>query len=254
MSQRVLVTAAATGIGRTTALAFAARGDRVHVCVVDEDALGRLASEHPEIGTTVCDVADEAAVARLFDAATDALRGLDVLVNNAGIAGPIAPVDEVDLQGWRRCLAVNLEAAFLCTRLAAPILKAQRGGAIVNMSSTAGLFGFATRTSYCAAKWGVIGFTKAVASELGPYGVRVNAVCPGSVAGERIDRVIATEAAATGRSPEAVRAGYAEVNALRTFVTAEDVAACILFLCSPAGARITGQAIPVDGHTESTRS
>ena len=123
------------------------------------------------------------------------LGGLDVLVNNAGIAGPTAPVEAVDYADWRRCLLVNLDGAFLCARAAAPVLKAQRSGAIVNLSSTAGLYGFRNRTPYCAAKWGVIGLTKTLATELGPFGVRVNAICPGSVEGERMDRVVAAAAA-----------------------------------------------------------
>lgn len=249
--QRVLVTAAATGIGRATAEAFAARGDRVHVCDVDEQALASFAQAHPGIGVTRCDVADEADVTRLFDEALAHLGGLDVLVANAGIAGPTAAVEDVGYADWRRCLAVNLDGAFLCARAAAPVLKAQHGGAVVLMSSTAGLFGYPNRSPYCAAKWAIIGLAKTLAAELGPHGVRANAICPGSVEGERMDRVVAAEAAATGRTPEEVRAGYVRGTSLRRFVEPGDIAAAILFLCSPAGARISGQAIPVDGHTES---
>ena len=249
MRQRVLITAGASGIGRATALAFAARGDRVHVCDVDREALAAFAAAHPEIGTTLCDVAEEAQVAALFAEALVRLGGLDVLVNNAGIAGPTAPVEEVDYADWRRCLLVNLDGAFLCARAFAPVLKAQRSGAIVNLSSTAGLYGFRNRTPYCAAKWGVIGLTKTLASELGPFGVRVNAICPGSVEGERMDRVVAAAAAASGSTPEAVRAEFVSATAMSCFVRAEDIAAAILFLCSPGGERISGQAIPVDGHT-----
>lgn len=251
MSLRVLVTAAAGGIGRVTAAAFAARGDRVHVCDVDAAALAAISRDHPGIGVSRCDVGEEAEVARLFDAVSADLGGLDVLVNNAGIAGPTAPVEAIGYADWRRCLQVNLDGAFLCARAAAPILKAQRGGSIVNLSSTAGLFGYPNRSPYCAAKWGVIGLTKTLACELGPYGVRVNAVCPGSVEGERMDRVIAAAAAATGRTAEDVRAAFERSVSLRCFVRPEDVANAILFLCSPAGDRISGQAIPVDGHTES---
>lgn len=250
MSLRVLVTAAATGIGRATALAFAARGDQVHIGDVDEAALAAFASDNPGIGISRCDVAEEADVARLFDETLASMGGLDVLVANAGIAGPTAPVESVAYAEWRRCLAVNLDGAFLCARAAAPVLKGQGSGAIVLMSSTAGLFGYPNRSPYCAAKWAVIGLAKTLAAELGPFGVRVNAICPGSVEGERMDRVIAAEAAATSRTPEEVRAAYVRGVSLRTFVSPEDIAAAILFLCSPAGARISGQAIPVDGHTE----
>ena len=131
------------------------------------------------------------------------------------------------------------------------LLKAQGGGAMVNLSSTAGLFGYPNRSPYCASKWAIIGLTKTLALELGPHGVRVNAICPGVVEGDRMNRVIAAEAAATGRTPDEIRAGYVRTSALRCFIRPEDIAATILFLCSPAGARISGQAIPVDGHTES---
>jgi NAD(P)-dependent dehydrogenase (short-subunit alcohol dehydrogenase family) len=251
---RVLITAAATGIGRAIAEGFLARGDRVHVCDVDPDALAAFHAARPEAGLSLADVAVEADVDRLFEDAAGYLGGLDVLVNNAGIAGPTAPVEEVAYDDWRRCLAVNLDGAFLCARRAAPILKAQGAGAIVNLSSTAGLFGYPNRAPYCAAKWAVLGLTKTLAMELGPHGVRVNAICPGSVEGPRMARVIAAEAAVTGRSEAQVQAGYERSVSLRTFVTPEDIAAMVLFLCSPAGRRISGQALAVDGHTESLTS
>jgi NAD(P)-dependent dehydrogenase (short-subunit alcohol dehydrogenase family) len=248
---RVLVTAAATGIGRAIARGFMARGDRVHVCDVDPDALAAFHAAHPEAGVSLADVAVEADVDRLFAEATARLGGLDVLVNNAGISGPTAPVEDVAYADWRRCLAVNLDGAFLCARRAAPLLKAQGQGAIVNLSSTSGLFGYPNRAPYCAAKWAIIGLTKTLAMELGPFGVRVNAICPGSVEGPRMARVIAAEAAATGRSEAEVRRGYERSVSLRTFIEPEDIAQMVLFLCSPAGRRVSGQALAVDGHTES---
>jgi NAD(P)-dependent dehydrogenase (short-subunit alcohol dehydrogenase family) len=248
---RVLVTAAATGIGRAIVEAFLAHGDRVHVCDVNEPALAAFGVAHPEAGTTLADVADETAVDRLFAEALARLGGLDVLVNNAGIAGPTAAIEDVAYQDWKRCLAVDLDSVFLCARRAAPLLKAQGSGAIVNISSTAGLFGYPNRAPYVAAKWAIVGLTKTLAMELGPFGVRVNAICPGSVEGPRMDRVIAAEAKVAGRSEAEIRAGYTRGVSMRSFVTAGDIAEAVLFLCSPAGHLVSGQALAVDGHTES---
>ncbi len=249
-NQRVIVTAAGSGIGRVTALSFLKAGAKVFICDVDKASLEQTLADEPKLKGIVCDVADEAQVATLFEKAIVHLGGLDVLVSMAGIAGPTASVEEVSLEDWRRCLAVNLDAAFLCARAAIPHLKAQHSGAIINLSSTAGLFGFPRRSPYCAAKWAIRGFTKTLATELGPFGIRSNCICPGAVEGDRIDRVIAAEAAKTSRSVNEVRVQMADQSSLKTFISPHDIANTILFLCSPAGARISGQEIAVDGHTE----
>ncbi len=186
----------------------------------------------------------------MFAAATEKLGGLDVLVNMAGIAGPTATLEDISLADWRRCLAVNLDAAFLCAKAAIPHLKRNQSGSIVNMSSNAGLFGFPRRSPYASAKWAIRGLTRTLAQELGPSGIRVNCICPGAVEGDRIDRVIAAEALKTNRAPDDVRAQIVSRSSLRQFVRPEDIAAMILFLTSPAGARISGQEIAIDGHTE----
>ena len=252
--KRVLITAGGSGIGRAIAGAFSAAGARVHVCDVDVEALADAKDQWPELGTSLTDVADPEQVDRLFEEALHGpggLGGLDVLVNNAGIAGPTAAVEDCDIEGWRRTLAVNLDATFYCSRRAIPALKAAGGGAIVNMSSSAGLFGYALRSPYVAAKWAIIGFTKTLAMELGPHGIRANAICPGPVSGPRMDRVIAAQSEARGVPEQDIRDTYTRNVSLRTFVDPEDIANAAVFLCSPLGAKISGQAFPVDGHTES---
>ncbi len=252
--QRAVVTAGAGGIGRAIVETFMAAGARVHICDSDEARLSAAKDSLPGLGGTLADVADADAVDRLFDAARDSLGGLDILVNNAGIAGPTAPAEEIAPEDWRRTIAVDLDGAFHCARRAIPLLKGAGGGSIVNISSTAGLFGFPNRSPYAAAKWGLIGLTKTLAMELGPYGIRVNAICPGSVAGPRMDRVIAADAAARGLDPADVRAAYVAQASMRTFVDMRDIAGMALFVCSAAGAKISGQALAVDGHTESLTS
>ncbi len=252
--QRVLVTAAANGIGRVIAETLAANGARVHICDVNESALATCRAELPAFGVSNANVADEAQVDRLFAEALAHLGGIDILVNNAGIAGPTASVEDVTLEAWNQTLAVNITGQFLCTRRATPHLKAAGGGLIVNLSSAAGLFGFPNRTPYAASKWAVIGFTKSLAMELGAANIRVNAICPGIVEGERQDRVIAAKAQAEGRTVQAVREQITRQNSMRTFVQAQDIANMVLFLASPAGHKISGQALSIDGHTETLRT
>lgn len=249
--KRAIVTAGANGIGRAITETLMAAGARVHICDVDEARIAATCAALPGLGATLADVSDVAAVDRLFDEALAAMGGLDILVNNAGIAGPVAPVDEIDPEDWRRCIAVDLDGPFLCARRAVPPIRAAGGGSIVNISSTAGLFGFPNRSPYAAAKWGVIGFSKTLAMEQGPNGIRVNAICPGSVSGPRIDAVIAGAAKADGITEEAMRNIWLRQVSMRTFVEARDIANMVLFICSDAGAKISGQALSVDGHTES---
>jgi NAD(P)-dependent dehydrogenase (short-subunit alcohol dehydrogenase family) len=244
---RVLITAGASGIGLETARAFVEEGAQVHVCDVDEEALAAIAETDPALTRTVCDVADREQVARLFEDALAALGGLDVLVNNAGIAGPTAAVDEIAPDDWDRCLEVCLTSQFNCARHAVAHLKESANASIVNLSSAAGKLGFGLRTPYAAAKWGVIGLTKSLSVELGPFGIRANAILPGVVAGERIQRVFEGKAAARNVDVAQIEAEALSKVSLRTMVTARQIADQILFLCSERGRTISGQAVSVCG-------
>jgi NAD(P)-dependent dehydrogenase (short-subunit alcohol dehydrogenase family) len=247
---RVLVTAGAAGIGRAIAGAFAQAGARVAVCDVDEAALAAFRQEFPGHHAFECDVSDEDEVEDLFVDVEESLGGLDVLVNNAGIAGPTARVEDIALEDWRRTLAVNLDGQFLCAREAVPLLRKAGGGAIVNLSSAAGRFGFARRSPYSASKWGVIGFTKSLAIELGPDNIRVNAILPGAVDGPRIRRVISAKAEATGASVEDMTARYTSQASLGRLIDADDIARMAVFLAGPGGRNVSGQALAVDGDTQ----
>jgi NAD(P)-dependent dehydrogenase (short-subunit alcohol dehydrogenase family) len=248
---RVLVTAGANGIGAVIARAFHEAGAHVHVCDIDRAALDRLATESPGISSSTADAAIPDDVDLVFDDVRGTLGGLDVLVNNAGIAGPTGTVQALDPALWERTVAVNLNGQFLFARRAVPMLKDSKAHpCIVAMSSVAGRLGYAYRTPYAATKWAVVGLMKSLAIELGPHDIRVNAILPGTVQGERIDGVIAARAAATGSTPEATREEFIRKTSLRRMVTAEDVAAATLFLCSPAARNISGQALSVDANTE----
>jgi NAD(P)-dependent dehydrogenase (short-subunit alcohol dehydrogenase family) len=243
---RVLVTAGANGIGRAVVEAFLAEGAQVFTCDLDEAGLVTL---DPAVGRMVADVADRTQVAALFEAATRQMGGLDVLVNNAGIAGPTGRMEEIAVEDWDRCLDVCLTSQFNCVRLAIPHLRRSGNASVVNLSSAAGKFGFAMRAPYAAAKWGVIGLTKSLAIELGEAGIRVNAILPGLVAGHRQRRVLEAKAQQRGVSFAEMEALAFSFTSIKDYVTPQQLADQILFLCSPRGRTVSGQAISVDGDT-----
>jgi NAD(P)-dependent dehydrogenase (short-subunit alcohol dehydrogenase family) len=246
MPQRVLITAGAAGIGREFARAFAANGGKVFVCDVDERALAALAKEIPGLTARRCDMSQRAEIEAMVPAAVAALGGLDVLINNAGIAGLTLPVEQYPADDWDKVVAVNLTAMFDVTRLAIPHLKQSKAGCIVNMTSIAGRYGFANRSPYAATKWGVIGFTKTLAIELGEWGIRANAIAPGAVAGERIVRVFQGRAQISGKSMEEVKAAAMAEQSIKDMIDPKDIAQLAVFLASDAGKSISGQVLPID--------
>jgi NAD(P)-dependent dehydrogenase (short-subunit alcohol dehydrogenase family) len=243
---RVLITAGAGGIGLKVAEAFQREGAKVHVCDVDETSLASLKTTHPKITASRCDVADRKQVAALFADAVKALGGLDCLINNAGIAGPTGPVHEINPEDWDRCLEVCITGQFNCTRLAVEHLRNSKNPSIINLSSAAGKFGFPNRSPYAAAKWGVVGFTKTIAMELGPYGIRCNAILPGSVDGDRIRRVFEAKAQIAGKSMMDVQTAALALASLKELIKPEQLADMMVFLASPRGRTISGQAISID--------
>lgn len=246
MAQRVLVTAGASGIGREIVRAFAAGGARVFVCDIDAQALTALAGEIPAVTVGICDVSKRAEVERMVADCAQALGGLDVLVNNAGIAGPTAPVETMDPDAWEKVMQVDLTGTFNVTRCAIPHLKQSSAAAIITMSSVAERFGYANRSPYCTAKWGLIGFTKMLAIELGEYGIRANAILPGAVDGPRIQRVFEGRAQVSGRPLEQIKQEAMAVQSLKRLVDPKDIAALAVFLASDAAKSISGQMLPID--------
>jgi len=250
---RVLITASASGIGFAVAKAFQDTGAMVHICDINEEQLDTCREKIQGTGISCADISKPGEVDKLFADVMSHMGGLDVLVNNAGIAGPTARVEDVDPEDWDRTMAVNINGMFYCARKAVPLIKEAGSGSIVNMSSSAGIMGYPLRSPYAASKWAVIGLTKTMAMELGEFNIRVNAVCPNAVEGPRMDAVIEAEATAKGMTEDEVYASLVQGTSMRTFVTTEDVSNMILFLCSEAGKRISGQALSVDGYTETLR-
>ena len=246
---RVLITAGAAGIGLEIARAFLREGARVHICDVDREALAALRSTDPEITQSLCDVSDRTQVKNLFAEALQALGGLDCLVNNAGVAGPTGRVEEINPEDWDRCLAIDLTGQFNCARLAIPHLKESANPSLLNLSSQAGKHGFPLRSPYAAAKWGVIGFTKTIAIELGEFNIRVNALLPGIVAGDRIRRVFEAKAQQRGVSVAEMETIMFAHTSIKEYVTPQQIADQIVFMASPRGRTISGQAIAICGDT-----
>jgi len=247
---RVLITAGGRGIGATLARRFAGAGARVAICDVDDKGFRDLEREIEGLVAMRADVTNERDMAAVFAQVDSEFHGLDVVCANAGIGGPAGGIETLSLSDWRACLSVNLDGAFLACRGAAVRMMEQGAGSVLLTSSTAGLFGYPGRSPYATAKWGIVGLMKTLAMELGPHGVRVNAICPGAVEGDRMERVLAAESAAHGTSVEEMRASYVRGVSMRTWISADEVADVALFLASDAGKRISGQTIAVDGHTE----
>lgn len=248
--KRVLITAGASGIGLAIARAFAAQGAKVHICDINEDAIQGLKQSDTSITSTVCDVSDRTAVERLVIEATRTLGGMDVLVNNAGIAGPTAPVETMDPVAWEAVLRVNLTGTFNVTRLSIPHLKQATSGVIIIMSSLGGRFGYPYRSPYAATKWGLVGLTKTLSIELGDAGIRVNAILPGAGEGPHLQQVFEGRTHATGKSIAEVTKVALANQSLKRFVDPKDIAALALFLASDSARSISGQMIPIDGDSQ----
>ncbi|MEE9333617.1 MAG: SDR family NAD(P)-dependent oxidoreductase [Granulosicoccaceae bacterium] len=246
MAKKVLVTAAGSGIGFAMCEAFAAEGAEIWAVDIDNDALAKCPESWHR---TALDVTDEPAVKKLFTELSASWGSIDCLCANAGIAGPTALIEDIDLVEWQRCVSVNLEGGFLFCKYAVPLMKQAGTGSIILTSSTAGLYGYPSRAPYCAAKWGVIGLCKTLAMELGPFGIRANAICPGAVEGDRMQGVLEREASAKNVTTQSLYDGYASGTSMGKWVTAADIAATASYLAGGHSRMVSGQVIAVDGHT-----
>ena len=250
MARRVVITGGASGLGRFMAEKFLIEGDRVAICDVSRVHIDALKKERPEILCVQSDVSEEAQMQGFFDQIQTEFGGVDIFLTNAGTGGPVGPLESLEFSEWRDCVSVNLDGAFLSCRWAGKQMRAQGSGVILIISSTSGLFGVPNRAPYVTAKWGLVGLMKTLAMELGPAGVRGNAICPGSIEGDRMERVLDMESAASGQDRAALQAQYTQGVSLRKFMSPQDIAEMAFFLASDAAQNVTGQAISVDGNTE----
>ena len=249
--KRVLITAGAAGIGLEMAQAFAAEGARVWICDIDAEAIAAINSSSGIEGAA-CDVSDRAAVERFVSHAVASMGGLDVLVNNAGISGPTAPLAEVSSEAWQHVIAVNLLGTFHVSQCSLPHLKRSTAGSIIVMSSLAGRLGYANRSAYAASKWGLVGLTKTLSIELGGDGIRVNTILPGGVNGERFRAVLHGRAQISGRSIDQELAHAMRNQSIKKLVEPRQIAALACFLASEHATTISGQIFPIDGDAQST--
>lgn len=254
-NQRVVITAGGSGIGRVIAETFSRNGAKVHVCDIDEKILEMLCSSIPKISVTRADVSSLEETNRLFEDVAEIMGGLDILINNAGIAGPTDSAEKISPEDWDRTLAVNINGQFYCARKAIPLLKEAGGGCVVNLSSAAiWKGGYPMRLPYAVSKKAVIGLTETLAMELGPFNIRVNSVLPGTVEGARMHRVLKEREKATGiPAPEILKRAVSS-SSMRSLVTEREVADLILFLCSDKARHISGQTISVCANFEGHHS
>lgn len=250
--RRVLITAGGSGIGKEIAKAFTNNGDKVCICDIDKAALESAKKDIPGLVTVYCDISKRDEIENMVSETVNKLGGIDILVNNAGIAGPTAPVENLDPDAWEKVMQIDLTGTFNVSRLVIPYLKKSESGCIINMSSVAGRFGYANRSPYSTAKWGIIGFTKTLSIELGKYGIRANAILPGAVGGGRIEKVFAERAKASNKSIEEVRATAMSAQSLKRMVDPKDIADLAVFLASDSAKSISGQMLPIDNDMQST--
>lgn len=246
----VVIVAGASGIGREIARAYLKEDAKVFVCDISDELIEEFKQEFPAVYIEKTDVSDYTQVRSFFESVGKQVDAIDVLINSAGIAGPTALLNEANPEHWDKTIDVNIKGMFYCCREAIPLIKKAKAGSIVNLASNAAFFGFPFRSAYTTAKWGTIGMTKTLSMELGKDNIRVNAICPGSVTGDRINQVIEADAKEQGKSIEEIKASYVKQVSLKTFVGPDDVANMCLYLTSDMGKFISGQAIGLDGGTE----
>ena len=249
-NKKIVISAGASGIGWAAAKIFLSKGANVYLCDIDIKNINKI-KKHPlnnkRLFVYECDASDEYDVENFFDKIRKKTKKIDALLNNVGVAGPTGTIEKLNSGDWERTLKVNVISHFYFTKLAIPMLKKNRGGTIINISSGAGIMGFPLRSPYAASKWAIIGITKTLAMELGEYNIRVNAICPGSVSGDRMKKVIKAKAKSLGISEEEVQKDYESYVSLGTFVDKADIANMAVFLLSQEANKITGQVMTVDG-------
>ena len=250
-NKKIIISAGASGIGWSTAKICLSRGAIVYLCDIDNKSLNKI-RKHPlnnkKLFSYEFDASDEYEVSNFFQQINKKTKKIDALINNVGVAGPTGTIEKLSSEDWERTLKINVISHFYFTKLAIPMLKKNKGGSIINISSGAGIMGFPLRSPYAASKWAVIGVTKTLAMELGKFKIRVNAICPGTIKGDRMVRVIKDKAKFLKVSKKLIEKEFVSMASMNCWIYEEDIGKMCSFLISSDGERISGQAIPVDGN------
>jgi len=250
-NKKVIISAGASGIGWATAKICLSKGATVYLCDIDTKNINKI-KKHPlnnkRLFIYECDASDEYDVENLFDKVRIKTKRIDALINNVGVAGPTGTIEKLNSEDWEKTLKVNVISHFYFTKLSTPMLKKNRGGSIINVSSGAGIMGFPLRSPYAASKWAVVGITKTLAMELGKFKIRVNAICPGTIKGNRMVRVIKEKANFLKMSKKKIEKEFISMATMNCWVYEEDIGKMCSFLISDDAERISGQVIGVDGN------
>ena len=250
-SKKIIISAGASGIGWSTAKICLSKGATVYICDIESKYLKKV-QKHPlnkkKLFVYECDASNENQVSELFKKINKKTKKIDALINNVGVAGPTGSLEKLKSKDWERTIQIDVNSHFYFTKKAIPLIKKSRNGSIINISSTAGILGFPLRSPYAASKWAIIGITKTLAMELGKYNIRVNAVCPGSIKGERMKRVIRDKAKFTKVSSKKIEKDFISMSSMKKWILEEDIGKMCAFLISDDSERISGQIIGVDGN------
>ncbi len=250
-NKKIIISAGASGIGWATAKVCLSKGAIVYLCDIDNKSLNKIKKNsqyNKKLFAYECDASNENDVSIFFNQVNKKTKKIDALINNVGVAGPTGTIEKLNSEDWERTLKINVISHFYFTKLAIPMLKKNKGGSIINISSGAGIMGFPLRSPYAASKWAVIGVTKTLAMELGKYNIRVNAICPGTIKGGRMVRVIRDKAKFLKISKKLVEKEFVSMASMNCWIYEDDIGKMCSFLISSDGERVSGQAIPVDGN------
>ena len=252
-NKKIIISAAANGIGWSIAQECMLNGAIIYITDKNKESLDKI-SKHKlyekQLFLDKVNSENFKEVENYFNKIKHKVDSIDALINNVGIAGPTGKLEELNINDWKETLDININSHFYFTKFSIPLLKNNNGGSIINLSSTAGLFGFPLRSPYATSKWAIIGMTKTLAMELGENNIRVNAICPGAVAGDRMKRVIKAKAQSLGVKEESLQKDYESMVSLKSFVDKKDIANMVVFLLSEEAQKISGQVMSVDGNTE----
>ena len=252
-NKKIIISAGGSGIGWSSAKIFLDKGAIVYLCDINPTFLNKCKTHklnNKKLFVFQCDASDENQVKNFFSKILKKTKKIDALINNVGVAGPTGSLEKLKSKDWERTIQVDVNSHFYFTKKAIPLIKKSRNGSIINISSTAGILGFPLRSPYAASKWAIIGVTKTLAMELGKFNIRVNAVCPGSIKGERMKRVIRDKAKFTKVSSKKIEKDFISMSSMKKWILEEDIGKMCAFLISDDSSKVSGQVISVDGHTE----